>query len=202
MRRTVCGEGEGMSNRPLEIKFFGVMNIIMGGLYSLFYVLPFLLGVLVGWMTDRQVRNLPYWFALFVMDRISIAVIFIASLSLLKSGLLLLRLEKRARKMAIISSIAIILGEALYVCSDFVKLSSNDLVAMDYLNIYALILFVFIFYLAVQLFFLTNSNVKAEFKDSDIRLDLRIPVLIIIVSLVLPFMFKVTPIPPLSQFLR
>lgn len=191
-----------MSSRPLEIKFFGVMNIIMGGLYSLFYALPFFLGVLVGWMTDRQVRNLPHWFALFVMDRISIAVIFIASLSLFKSGLLLLRLEKRARKMAIISSITIILGEALYLCSDFVKLSSSDLVALDFLNIYALILFVFIFYLAAQLFFLTNDNVKAEFQDSNIRLDLRIPVLIIIVSFVLPFMFKGMPIPPLSQFWR
>ncbi|OQB12537.1 MAG: hypothetical protein BWY16_00468 [Candidatus Omnitrophica bacterium ADurb.Bin205] len=191
-----------MGNKSLEIKFFGVMNIIMGGLYSLFYALPFLLGVLVGWMTDRQVRNLPHWFALFVMDRISIAVIFIASLSLFKSGLLLLRLDQRARKMAIISSIAIILGEALYLYSGFVKVSSNDMVALDFMNIYALILFVFIFYLATQLFFLTNDNFKAEFQDSNIGLDLWIPLLIIIVSFVLPFMFKGMPMPPLSQFLK
>ena len=153
-------------------------------------------------MTDRQVRNLPHWFALFVMDRISIAVIFIASLSLFKSGLLLLRLDQRARKMAIISSIAIILGEALYLYSGFVKVSSNDMVALDFMNIYALILFVFIFYLATQLFFLTNDNFKAEFQDSNIGLDLWIPLLIIIVSFVLPFMFKGMPMPPLSQFLK
>ena len=35
-----------MGNKSLEIKFFGVMNIIMGGLYSLFYALPFFWGCL------------------------------------------------------------------------------------------------------------------------------------------------------------
>jgi len=175
-----------MGNLTRGIKVISVMNILIGLLYIIAWVFPFLAAVIFCWVTDMKIENYWHWFSLYILDRFAIAVIFVPSFLLLKSGFLLLHSDMRARKLSIISSSYIVFGELLSILSAIIKKQASGLIELDFFNVGSVSLFVVLFYLILSIVYLTDPRVKDKFDDVNVKLDLRKLILIIIIVFIAP----------------
>ncbi len=181
-----------MNNDKLSgIKIFGVMNIVLSSFfliaYSLFF---FVMDVLMGGVTDEKIYGFLDWFNLYIIGRVSLSIFFIFVFLLFKSGLLLLRQDIRARKLAVVASSAIVLSQALAFLSTFLGLVVGKSVKLDFLNFNSIIWILFLFYAILQIVYFMSPGIKSMFNDVEVKINLKIPIIIIIILFFSPLLIR------------
>lgn len=149
----------------MSIRIFGIFNIIFGLMMAFYSLLPFLLSVLSGWVTDRGINSLLDFFNLYILGRLAYILIFIYSFSLIKSGFFMLGKEPRDRELAIVSSLSIVLGVLLLVLSSLISAIILGRKGLNLSNPIAMVFIGFIFYAILLIFYLSIPSVKYKFAD-------------------------------------
>lgn len=111
--------------RPISLWIFGIINIALGILPSLFLIVICLchsfLGAAVflftffGWVTDREFKSFMDWFLLGIAVRGCVITLYLFSLLLGWSGLAMFKRKPYSRKLSIISISVIVLSWLGYI---------------------------------------------------------------------------------------
>jgi hypothetical protein len=174
------------NNIKTEIRIWGVVNIIISILCIVFFILPFFTSVLGGWVGDLSIKNSLHKALLYFIGRLSLAIIFIFSFSLLKSGVLIIRLDQRGRRTGIISGLFIIVGSALNFLSNAIDTFFQEGVFFSGINIFGWVFVAILIILILEMFYLDSQSVKSVFNDYAIRIPIRNSAVIISLVYIFP----------------
>jgi hypothetical protein len=191
------------NNINIETKIFGIVSIIISLFYIVYYILPFFVSVLGGWVGDLSIKSSSHQALLYLIWRLSVAIIFISSFSLLRSGILIIRLDQRGRKAAIIFGLFVIVGLILNFLSDVIETMFLEIGFFSGINLSDLILVIALFILIMEMVYLNSQSVKEIFNDENIRMPFRKPIVAIGIAYIFPtLIFLITKLLYIGRLIK
>ncbi|MBM3245078.1 MAG: hypothetical protein FJZ15_04715 [Candidatus Omnitrophica bacterium] len=161
---------ENIFRKPLGVKVFGIGNMIFSSTILIVYLPYFLFTVVFGILSDRELYGIIEWIYLAIINRINISVAFIFSFLLFLSGVFLLKGNVKARKLARISSMTIVL-------SSFIGIVSTISVQLIYpgkrlfgLNPWVYFDIIFLIYTFFLNTYLSRAPIKKLFPDENLKI--------------------------------
>ncbi|MHB8155014.1 MAG: hypothetical protein ACYDFR_03050 [Candidatus Omnitrophota bacterium] len=169
--------------RPAGVTIFGMINIVLGILPSLFlinlclryafFITVIFLFTFAGWVTDNEFKSFADWFLLTIVNRGSLITLYIFSLFL--SGLAMLKKKPYSRRLAIISISGVVLGWMVSHISSIIRgflyrnaeLDSNGSWKIFYISL-ALLIYAFLL-----IKYLIRPEIKEEFNKVHIKYSLK-----------------------------
>ena len=154
-----------MNKRPLGVTIFGIVNIIIG-LVNLFVLfIPFLL-VLLGEGTNREFYGFIDWFCSVILGVLSWIILYVSSLFLFWSGIFMLKMKNYARKLAIISSSAVISSISIWILSPIITSVIYHKIDLSIESPWHIIFLSFLLYTILLITYLRNPGIKKLFTPS------------------------------------
>ena len=178
------------SKEKSDIELFGLMNLIFGAGLLITFAPEFLIGVILNWLADFSLHNIYNNFMAFVIGRLFIDIGYVFSFLLLFSGVSMLSIKNYSRKLAIFSSIVIVLLSAIWLF-----LVALNTLRYPYLKshldpIYVVPFVIILIYSIFLIRYLTKPKIKEIFNDKDVKLSFKIPIIVIIAAFVCPLFLK------------
>jgi len=183
--------------RPFGVTIFGVFNIVLGTVPSLFLInlclhLSFFITVIylftfAGWVTDNEFKSFADWFLLTIVERGCLITLYMFSLCLFWSGVAMLKMKPYSRKLSIVSISAIGLSWITTNVSAIIRgfLYRNaefDINALWKLFLISLALLIYAFLLIK---YLKRPEIKEEFDKDQVKYSLKSIILICSIILLL-----------------
>ncbi len=168
------------------IRMIGILNILFGIWFLVLLAPNFLLGVILGLVSDYGFHDAYDEFMSVIIGRLTASIGYIYMGMLVFSGISMIRMKNYSRKLALFSCITIIavhLFGALLTIIDAMLYSDVNINPDPF---YALPLLIFLIYTIFLLVYLNKPKIKAIFNDKDVKLSFKIPIVIIIIAFFSP----------------
>ena len=179
-----------MKDKPLGIKIFGIGNIITGLVLSMSSVIFFYAAIFYAWIGERQPYGVIEWLCTVFIIRLGIIMLFVFSFHMIRSGIALLIIDTKARKISKVASTIVSLSLLMVFFSWFILscvYPEHMQGGFNFLDFTAVLL---IFYLVCLNVYLNRAPIKELFADQNIKISFIRSILIIIISFVLPFILN------------
>lgn len=177
-------------NEKTGIKLFGIINVIFGSWFLITFALGFFMGVILGWVTDYSFHNTYDKFISLIVGRLLSDINYVFSFLLFSSGIGMLNMKNDSRKLAIFSIIVVsltLLLESLLAIVDIMLY--QDIIFEPYYP-HVVPFLIFLVYSIFLIIYLTKPKIKEIFNDKDVKLSLRVPIIVIIAAYVCPVFLK------------
>jgi len=182
--------GSMSSKEKLGIKIFGIMNLIFGLWFLINFAPEFFIGVILNWLADFNLHNIHDNFMAFVIGRLLIDIGYVFSFLLLVSGIGILNMKKYSRKLAIFSSIIIVLPPTLGLFLTALDVMRYPDIKLNLDFVYVVPLLSFLVYFVFLMRYLNKPKIKEIFNDKNVKLSFKIPIIVIVAAYVCPLFLK------------
>lgn len=145
---------------------FGITNIIIGLTNLIIFFLPFLLGIVGGWVTYRNFYGSLDWFCLVILDKLILMTLYLFSFLLFWSGISLLRMKLYSRKLAIVSSSAIISSIFVWILSAIINSFVYHKENLNIQSPWDIVFLSFLLYTILLVTYFMNPEIKKHFKKN------------------------------------
>jgi len=178
------------SKEKLGIKIFGIINLIFGLWFLITFAPEFLIGVILNWCADFNFHNIYDNFMPLIIGRLFIDIGYIFCFLLLFSGIGMLSMKNYSRKLAIFSSIAIVLPPSIGLFLTAIDIIRYPVVKLDLDLIYVVPFLILLIYSIFLIRYLNKPKIKEIFNDKDVKLSFKIPIIVIVVAYIFPLFLK------------
>jgi len=173
-------------DKRLGVKFFGILNVLIGlGILVNFFSIFFWV-VILGWVTEEGFSSILDWFSTVVIYRLGWELLYVFSFCLFWSGISMLRRKSYSRKLAIISSSAMCSGGLIWMIPSLMYYKGS----IDFNSPWNLIFILLLIYTFILVIYLMGSRIKSQFNDQNVKLPFRKLILIILILFLLPLIFR------------
>ena len=165
-----------------------MVNIIAGLLSLFIFFSPFVVAVILN-MVDRDLYGFLDWFNEIVLARLGWTIIYVFSFCLFWSGISMLRMKSNSRKLAIISSIAMLSSALLFVLSTIISSKLHYYMEIDF-QPWISILLSFLVYTILLIAYLNDPGIKQQFNEQNVRIPFKKLIFIILILFLFPLILR------------
>ena len=182
--------------RPAGVTIFGMMNIVLGILPSLFlinlclryafFITVIFLFTFAGWVTDNEFKSFADWFLLTIIDRGSLITLYVFSLFLFWSGLAMFKKKPYSRILAIISISGVVLSWMVSHISSIIHGFLYRNAEFDRVGLWEIfyISLALLIYASLLIKYLIRPEIKEEFNKGNIKYSLKAIISLALIGLI------------------
>lgn len=185
--------------KPIGISIFGIANIILGiiptvfvsseSIRSSFFLIVVFLFTFAGWVTDNEFVSSGDCFLQTIMWRGCLIILYISSLFLFWSGIAMIRKKSYSRKLSLISLCILFSSWLGFNSTCIIQSYLYDKIVFDINALCMLLIITFSLLIYILLFarYFMNSKIKQYFEDTNIKFPLKRIFMLALIILIIIF---------------